>query len=70
MKKAYEIGEDVQEEEKKRKRENIIMWVLSAVLFILPGAGQALSAFTRIAMIGCCVLYIELSLVSLCWWLS
>ncbi|KAK0726585.1 hypothetical protein B0T21DRAFT_422331 [Apiosordaria backusii] len=52
MKKAYEIGEDVEEEEKKKKRENIIMWVLSAVLFILPGAGQALGSFTRIAMIG------------------
>jgi len=52
MKKAYDIGEDVEEAERKRKRENIIMWVLSAVLFILPGAGQALSAFTRVAMIG------------------
>ncbi|KAK0661204.1 hypothetical protein QBC41DRAFT_368572 [Cercophora samala] len=52
MKKAYEIGEDIEEEEKKQKRENIIMWVLSAILFILPGAGQALAGFTRIAMIG------------------
>ncbi|KAK4208635.1 glycoside hydrolase superfamily [Rhypophila decipiens] len=52
MKKAYDIGKDAEEEEKKRKRENIIMWVLSAILFILPGAGQALASFTRIAMIG------------------
>ncbi|KAK4663433.1 hypothetical protein QC763_608300 [Podospora pseudopauciseta] len=52
MKKAYEIGEDVEEEEKKRKQKDIIMWVLSAILFILPGAGQALAGFTRIAMIG------------------
>ncbi|KAJ4286854.1 hypothetical protein N0V88_007866 [Collariella sp. IMI 366227] len=46
MRKAYDIGAEAE----KKERENIIMWVLSAILFIIPGAGQALSAVTRIAM--------------------
>jgi len=52
MKKAYDIGKKVEEEEREKKRENIIIWVLSAILMVLPFAGSALVTFTGLSMIG------------------
>ncbi|KAK2746097.1 hypothetical protein FQN57_003437 [Myotisia sp. PD_48] len=48
MKKVYEIGEEIEE----AKRKEFIMWFITAILFILPLAGQALAAVGRLAAIG------------------
>ncbi|KAI8160931.1 putative glycosyl hydrolase, family 18 [Colletotrichum sp. SAR 10_70] len=46
MKQIYEIGKDIQQKE----RENIILMALTAILFIIPGLGQAASAVTGLAV--------------------
>ena len=47
MKQVYDIGEEIQEEERKF----IIFAVITAVLFVLPGVSQALSSVTGIALL-------------------
>lgn len=46
MKSIYETGEEIQQKE----RENIILLALTAILFIIPGLGQAASAVTGLAV--------------------
>lgn len=48
MQEVAEIGEELQEAERKF----IIGMIVTAILFIVPAAGQALSSITGIAMIG------------------
>ncbi|GJC96148.1 glycosylhydrolase family 18-Jun [Colletotrichum higginsianum] len=46
MKSIYEMGEEIQQ----KQRENIILLALTAILFIIPGLGQAASAVTGLAV--------------------
>ncbi|CAK7223423.1 hypothetical protein SBRCBS47491_005203 [Sporothrix bragantina] len=43
----YKAGEDIE----KEKLKNLILTCITAILFVLPGLGEALSALTGIAMI-------------------
>ncbi|KAK3901605.1 hypothetical protein C8A05DRAFT_34695 [Staphylotrichum tortipilum] len=47
MKQIYEIGEDIQ----KKERENLIIMIVTAFLFVLPGVGEALASITGVAML-------------------
>ena len=52
MAKVAKIGQDITDAEKKAKREQILFGFLTAILFFIPIAGEAMAAVAGMATIG------------------